>query len=105
MFDEDGVLLGVMGVSRDITRMKRDQEALRTSEERYRDLFENATDLIQSVDVEGHFQYVNAAWRTALGYSDEDLSDLRLQDIIHPDHRAECMDQFNKVMAGEEVGA
>lgn len=104
LFDEDGVFLGVMGVSRDITRMKQDQEALRASEERYRDLFENATDLIQSVDAEGRFQYVNQAWKKALGYSEEDLRTLSLQDIIHPDHRAACMANFQKVMQGEEVG-
>ena len=39
--------MGSMGVSRDVTAAKRDREALSESEERYRDLFENATDLIQ----------------------------------------------------------
>ncbi|MBK8340417.1 MAG: PAS domain S-box protein [Flavobacteriales bacterium] len=48
LHDESGHQLGSMGVSRDITAMKRDEEALRASEERYRDLFENAMDLIQA---------------------------------------------------------
>ncbi|MEX1132764.1 MAG: PAS domain S-box protein, partial [Flavobacteriales bacterium] len=102
MYDEDGALLGVMGVSRDITQLKRDQEALQASEERYRDLFENATDLIQSVDQEGRFQYVNSAWRSTLGYTAEQVQDLSLADILHPDHRAECMQQFDTVMKGAE---
>lgn len=100
LFDEEGRLLGAMGVSRDITRVKRDQEALRASEERYRDLFENATDLIQSVDVDGRFQYVNKAWRLALAYSDEDLKTMRFLDIIHPSYRADCEQLLQRITTG-----
>ena len=89
LYDEDGQLLGSMGVSRDITQMLRDQASLRASEERYRDLFENATDLIQSIDADGRFEYVNTAWREALGYNDEDLDGLNCLDIIAPDRREE----------------
>jgi len=104
LYDEDGALLGVMGVSRDITQLKRDQEALQASEERYRDLFENATDLIQSVDEQGRFQYVNSAWRSTLGYTAQEVKDLTLQDVIHPDHRTECMHQFDVVLKGGDCG-
>jgi PAS domain S-box-containing protein len=103
LYDEDGEFLGAMGVSRDITRMKRDQEALRASEERYRDLFENATDLIQSVDVEGRFRYVNNAWKQVLGYSDEEVAAMSFMDIIHPDEQEHCKDLFERIMRGEEV--
>lgn len=40
LYDEDGTYIGAMGVSRDITRMKEDQEALRASEAKMRALFE-----------------------------------------------------------------
>lgn len=87
LYDEDGQLLGSMGVSRDITQAKRDQETLRTSEERYRDLFENATDLIHSVDLDGRFQYVNTAWRKTLGYNDKEITDMTLSDVVIPEQR------------------
>lgn len=103
MFDEDGQFLGAMGVSRDITRMKKDQEALRASEERYRDLFENATDLIQSVDPSGRFEYVNKAWKHALGYTDAEITKLTLENVLHPDHLTTYRDRHSRVMAGEEV--
>lgn len=103
MYDEDGQYLGAMGVSRDITRMKRDQEALKASEERYRDLFENAADLIQSVDPTGRFQFTNNAWKEALGYSEEEIPLLTLDDVVHPDHRAAFKERHARVMAGEEV--
>jgi PAS domain S-box-containing protein len=103
LYDEDGRLLGSMGVSRDITHSKRDELALRASEERYRDLFEHATDLIQSVDPEGRFEYVNAAWRTTLGYGPEDLSRLTLWDIVAPEERDHCREVFDHVLRGDPV--
>ncbi|HEY0976458.1 MAG TPA: PAS domain S-box protein [Flavobacteriales bacterium] len=87
LFDESGRLLGSMGVSRDISQSKRDLEIIRVSEERYRDLFENATDLIHSVDAQGRILYVNTAWKKALGYTEEDLKERTILDIVHPDQR------------------
>jgi len=74
---------------------------IREREERYRDLFENATDLIQSVDINGRFLYVNEAWRKALGYREEDVSNLSLWDIIHPDYIPKWGEIFQKVISGE----
>jgi len=65
---------------------KREAEnALAASEEKYRDLLENANDLIQSVSPDGHFQYVNRAWRETLGYSAEEAETLRLWEVVRPD--------------------
>ncbi len=64
---------------------KREAEAaLAASEEKYRDLLENANDLIQSVSPDGHFQYVNRAWRQTLGYSAEEAETLRLWEVVRP---------------------
>ncbi len=51
-----------------ISERRRMELALRESEERYRDLFENATDLIQSVGPDGRLIFVNRAWCATLGY-------------------------------------
>jgi len=79
------------------------EEELRRSEERYRDLFENTSDLIQSVAPDGQFVYVNRAWRETLGYREEEVANLSLLDIIHPDSRAHCMEVFQRVISGEKV--
>ncbi|MCB0780824.1 MAG: PAS domain S-box protein [Flavobacteriales bacterium] len=103
-FDAEGALIGSMGVSRDVTAAKRDREALSESEERYRDLFENATDLIQSVDVEGRFNYVNRAWKRTMGYSEEELEHLTLWDLLDPAEERHCRLIMQELLDGGSVG-
>ncbi len=100
--DKDGNVVGKMGISRDITDIRKAEEELRKSEERYRDLFENTTDLIQSVDMEGNFLYVNDAWKKALGYTEEDLREMTLYDIIREDEVPHCQRVFTEVKKGAD---
>lgn len=79
------------------------ESALLESEERFRDLFENTSDLIQNVNPDGRFIYVNPAWKTTLGYSGEEIENLTLFDVIHPDCIEKCMDIFKSVLGGETV--
>ena len=79
------------------------QRALKETEERYRDLFEGASDLIQAVSPDGRFLYTNRAWRDTLGYSGAEVGGLRLFDVIHPQHRGEAADLMQWVMEGGDV--
>lgn len=91
-----------MGVFvQDITQRKRAEEVLKESEEKFRDLFENANDLIQSVNASGEFVYVNKKWLETLGYSREELGRLKLTDILREDQIPHCMEIFKKVRSGE----
>lgn len=91
------------GHIRDITeRVERDKR-LRKSEERYRDLFENAPMLIQMVQSDGKLQFVNRAWLDTLGYTKEELPDLNLSSIIHPDCEEHCTQLFQRLLHGEDI--
>ena len=87
----------------DSAYLRRTEEALRKSEERYRDLFENATDLIQSCQPDGKLLYVNRAWRETLGYTAEEAPDLSIFEIIHPRSREQFQQMFNRAMSGKRV--
>ncbi len=92
-------------VARDITERREAENELRESERRYRDLFENATDLIQSVAPDGRVLYANESWKRVLGYDDDDLAaGVSMMDFVHPDSREHCMAVFGRLMAGEDVG-
>ncbi len=86
-----------------ISRYLQASESLRESEKRYRNLFENAHDMIQSIAPDGHFIFVNPAWLKTMGYEWEELQSLTIFDILHPDHKARCSAIFQKVMSGESL--
>ncbi len=83
------------------TRTERLAEELRSSEERYRGLFENAHDMIQSVDAEGRFIFANPAWMEAMGYTQDELDGANMFDFISPESKAHCLASFERIMAGE----
>lgn len=84
--DQHGKVLGSMGVSRDITELKKAQEELQRSEERYRDIFENASDFILSIDQDGYFIYANNAFKNTMGYSASELSNIKVPDVVCDKH-------------------
>jgi len=93
----------VLAIARDISVRKRAEVALKESQERFRDLIEHAHDLIQSVNPDGHFRYVNNAWLKTLGYSRSEIERLTLSDVLHPDSHDHCMQVFESLLAGETV--
>ncbi|KAF0170124.1 MAG: two-component system sensor-response regulator hybrid protein [Limisphaerales bacterium] len=101
--DATGKVTGVLGYVRDITERKAMEAELRSREEQLRDLFENATDLIQSVAPDGRILFVNRAWLNTLGYRMGELAGLTIFDILHPDCLADCREHFAQVMRGEPL--
>ena len=89
-----GDVTHVVIVYHDITDRVRTEKALRETGEMYRNVFEHASDLIQSVGPDGSFNFVNRAWRDTLGYSEAEVAALSLFDVVHPDTRV-----FNNKLA------
>jgi PAS domain S-box-containing protein len=80
------------------------ERALQASEEKYRDLLENASDLIQSVSPDGHFQYVNRAWRDTLGYTAEEVKTLMLWDVVRPEYPGTERDVVEQILTEDGRG-
>jgi len=73
--------------------------------ERYHDLFENASDLIQSVALDGKVLFVNRAWRDTLGYDDSEIATLNIFDVISPDDHHQCRQRFESLISGDVVNS
>lgn len=66
-------IVGSLSIARDITEQKKIQEALKLSEEQYRNIVEKSTDIIYKTNGNGHFTYVNAATEFISGYNNSEL--------------------------------
>jgi PAS domain S-box-containing protein len=90
VYDDQGTLVGIIGVSTDLTELKKTQE-LRRSEERFRLLAENAQDLIYRYRLKPTpgFEYVSPSATAISGYTPEDhYADPELvYKIVHPGDR------------------
>jgi len=92
--DESGNLIGFSKVMRDMT------ERNRLTEERDR-FFTLSMDLLCIVHLDGRFQRVNPAFENVLGFSADELSSMRLFDLVHPDDLDGTMSAYEGLKAGE----
>lgn len=81
IFDESGNPQYLLGISEDITDRKRAEEKLSQSKIRYRKLYDSMIDAFLRVDISGQIQEYNHSFSEMLGYSDEELITLAIQDL------------------------
>jgi len=99
--DAKNGITSLVGVVLDVTdRVRRDEE-LRLSEERYRELFENANDIIYTHDLAGTFTGINKAAERVLGYSQDDVPLITVQDVVVPEQLELAQGMVARKVAGD----
>jgi PAS domain S-box-containing protein len=97
----DGEIIGSMGISRDITKIKEVEHELKASEGKYRDLLENISEYIISIDVEGNFLFVNTSFKKAMGYSDQDFRTKKISEMLSEDMVDISQSTIQKIIEGK----
>jgi PAS domain S-box-containing protein len=99
----DGSIESILVISRDITKNKQTEEALRESQERFRAVFEFAPIGIAIANLKGMLLQTNQAFQELLGYTREELQNLSFIEFTHPDDRAENLKLFQELLAGQRT--
>ncbi len=86
-----------------VTELEQAKEALRQSEQKYRQLFENAGDIVYTLDMAGNLTAVNPAITQITGYTPEEILDMGFMEIIHPDDRRMIAESMGRKLAGEHL--
>jgi PAS domain S-box-containing protein len=87
IFDGDGRMVRLVGMTADISERKRAEAALKESEDRYRDLVEHSQDLMCTHNLKGRLLSVNPAVARALGYEIWELLRMSIPDLLAPRER------------------
>ncbi|QQS37269.1 MAG: PAS domain S-box protein [Ignavibacteriales bacterium] len=75
------------GIYRDITEKKFSEAALKESEKRYRQVIENASDLIYTTDKQGNFTYANATLLNNLGVTLDEVLTHNFRELVLPEYK------------------
>jgi diguanylate cyclase (GGDEF)-like protein/PAS domain S-box-containing protein len=96
--DPAGRVTGVSAISRDVTVRRRAEDALRESEERFRSLIQNASDMITIIEADGTIRYESPAVERVLGYRPEERVDNNAFDYVHPDDEEQAKHTFTEAL-------
>ncbi len=103
VYDEKRQLIAIVGVSNDISERKRAEQLLRFSEQRFRALIENSTDLIILNGPKGEVLYQSPSVERVMGLVPQDWNDGKTSfDFVHPDDKAALLIDFEDLLASPQ---
>jgi PAS domain S-box-containing protein len=87
--DGSGAIIGIFGVSHDITSRKAHEMEVRFNEQRYRSLVQATTAIVWDTPPSGKFEIPQPSWSAFTGQTFEELRDWGWLDAVHPEDRSE----------------
>jgi diguanylate cyclase (GGDEF)-like protein/PAS domain S-box-containing protein len=94
-------VIGGLAIIRDVTERKLAEDAKRTSEHRYQELFENAYDIVYTLDLDGKITSINRAAERITGYSRDEVIQKNLLHFIAAELQAETQRVLERQIADE----
>ena len=100
---EQATLTAAAGAIGKAISQQRDRQALRESEQKYRNVVENMRDVVFQTDAEGRWSYLNPAWTRITGFGVEEVLGTPFTAWIHPGDLARNEELFGQLMAREKT--
>jgi len=97
----EGRVVAVRGVLRDITKRKQAEEAIKQSEEKYRDLVENMTEVVYIISEDGVVSYISPAVESLIEYAPSEVTDEPFAKFIHAEDLTRIGESFNNLLSGQ----
>ncbi len=103
--DKEGNVLGVEGTTRDVTKRKKVEEALRVSEQRFRELVDLLPQTVCEIDLAGNFTFKNLHGFESYGYTQKDIDKgLNALQLFIPEERDKINENIQRILSGEKLG-
>ena len=90
-------------LANDVTEKKKSEMALRESEHRYREIFDNANDIIYTHDLEGNFTSLNQTGEDLTGYSKADVANFNFAQVVVPEQVELARQMLGSKLKNNEV--
>jgi len=104
VIDETNQVIGVLGLSHDISDRKKAEEALQESETKYRLLVNNSYDIIYTISPGGTLTYASPSWTRYLGHETRSVEGMPFECFVHPADVPACESLLAKTaLSGEGV--
>jgi PAS domain S-box-containing protein len=100
--DEQDNIVGITGIALDITERYKVKEALQQSEQKFRNLVENANDIIYQLTPDGVFSYVSPNWVDILGHEIQEVEGKVFTLFVHPDDLPICLGTLRRALENGE---
>lgn len=103
VYDDSGRPLYLICTTIDITERKQTEEALKAREERYKALFDRASEGILIISPNGKILAANNSFALMHGYTPEEMCNMNLRDIDTPETYRNLSERVRRILAGETL--
>jgi PAS domain S-box-containing protein len=97
IYDSNGNLVKIIGISQDITERVNYEEKLKTTEERFKALMQNSSEMIAVLTAEGVITYISPTSYAISGYKPDELIGRSAFDFMHEEDLGELISELQKV--------
>lgn len=99
----NGEIAGIYGIAKDVTKIRKTEEALKKSNYKFNTLVKESSDLLGILDLEGNYKFVSETSGSLLGIPPSELVGKNAFNFIHPEDRGRVVAEFSTLEAQKQL--